>query len=1163
MICTRCGTDNRAGRKFCSQCAAPLALTCAACGAPNEPGERFCGECAAPLGAEAARGQTRAPATAATPVAERRLVSVLFADLVNFTSLSEQRDPEEVRELLSRYFDLAREVIARYGGEVEKFIGDAVMAVWGTPVAHEDDAERAVRAGLDLVDTVTALGREVGAPDLRLRAGVLSGSAAVTVGAQGEGMVAGDLVNTASRLQSAAALGTVLVGETTFHAAREAITFEHAGAHVVKGKELPVQAWRAVRVVAGTGGARRTHVLEPPFVGREEELRLLKDLLHATERERRPRLVSVSGVGGIGKSRLAWELQKYVDGIVEPIYWHQGRCPAYGEGVSFWALGEMVRMRARIAESEEAGPASAKLHEAVERYVVAEEERRWIEPRLGHLLGLEQAPSTEREELFAAWRAFFEAIAAQGTTVLVFEDLQWADPGLIDFIEHLLEWARRSPILIVTLARPELMERRPNWGAGQRSFSSLHLSALGDEEMRKLLAGIAEGLPDHVGDQIVERAEGVPLYAVETVRMLIDQGRLVADESGYRLLAPLEHLEVPDTLHSLIAARLDALDPDDRALLQDASVLGKAFTLDALSVLKKEEPRSLEARLNDLVRKELLVVEADPWSPERGQYLFLQSLIREVAYGTLARAERLSRHLAAATYFHSLDDDELAGVVATHYMEARAALPPGADAEELASKARGALAAAAERAASLGAHVQALAYVEQALAIAPDPQARMRLCEQAAETAVKGGAYEAGERQASEALALYERAGDALGMARSATQLGRALVLRGHPDVALEATEAVLERVRDLEDHPDVLRLTGGIAANYMMLGKSERSLAHCDAALPIAERIGDDPLISFLLNIKGVGMHQAGRWREATALSRAGVDLGEESSVPPMEQGMSLVNLSHVLLVPNPSGALAAARRALDVARRFGLRAVETVAAMNASGAAISTAEWDWAEALLAQQLREELADNDRALLEVAMGRLAALRGDVERASEKLVRAEPIISALSSPQDLASLREAESVLAIAEGRLQDAREKATAAVAADPFSEYGLRGYLRAGQVALWLSDEEQAGEALSLLEDRRLHGAWLGWTSGALRAGVLALQGRIMEALALYADCIAGLDALGCPFDRAVAQLDLVTLLPDRPEVREAAEQARATFTRLGADPFLERLEQAVARS
>ncbi|MEX1334294.1 MAG: AAA family ATPase, partial [Candidatus Limnocylindrales bacterium] len=678
VFCSSCGGENPDGSAFCDSCGNGLASGCPKCGAENRPEARFCRSCGTRLGdddtATAAAATSYAAPTAAASAArssdggtaERRLVSVLFADLVAFTHYSEGRDPELVRETLTRYFEATRHAIEHHGGHVEKFIGDAVMAAWGAHKANEDDPERAVRAALEVTEAVRNLGE-----GLEARVAVLTGQAAVTIGATDQGMVAGDLVNTAARLQAVAPPSRVLVGEATMQAASGAIAFEEAGEQLLRGKTAPVPAWLATRVVGDRGGRGRGEGLEPPFVGREVELRLLKDLLHQIGQEQRPRLISITGPAGIGKSRLAWEFEKYLDGLVENVYWHRGRAPSYGEGVTFWALGEMVRKRAGLLESDDDETTRNRLHATVVEWVPDDRDRAWVEPALLTLLGLEPAPAGGRDVLFAAWRIFFERIARHGTTVLLFEDLQWADGGQLDFIDHLMEWAKGVPLLVVTLARPELLERRPGWGTSARSFNTIGLEPLTDGHMRDLLAGLVPAMPPAAIEQVLARADGIPLYAVETVRMLVADGRLLANDDGtFRPAGDLGELAMPDTLRALVASRLDALDDADRSLLQDAAVLGKTFSGEALAAIYGQEQSEIESRLRALTKREVLEISVDPASPERGQYGFVQSVIREVAYDTLSRRDRRARHLAAARYFEGLGDDELAGVLSTHYLAA-------------------------------------------------------------------------------------------------------------------------------------------------------------------------------------------------------------------------------------------------------------------------------------------------------------------------------------------------------------------------------------------------------------------------------------------------------------------------------------------------------------
>jgi class 3 adenylate cyclase/tetratricopeptide (TPR) repeat protein len=874
VTCPACGTENRPGRKFCSSCGSPLARACPACGAANEPDDRFCGECGAPL-----EGEALPPAAQA----ERRLVSVLFADLVGFTTLSEDRDPEEVRELLSRYFETARRVVERYGGTIEKFIGDAVMAVWGTPIAREDDPERSVRAGLELVDVVAALGDEVGARALTMRVGVVTGEAAVTVGAEGQGMVAGDLVNTASRVQSVAEPGAVLVGERTRRASEAAVAYADAGEHSLKGKSEPVPLWRAERVIAYRGGEGRATGLESPFVGREGELRLVKDLFHATSEERRARLVSIVGIAGIGKTRLSSEFERYVDGLVEDVYWHRGRCLAYGEGVAYWALAEMVRMRARITEQEGPEAAAAKLRTALETYITDAEERAWVEQRLAQLLGAAQQESFARDDLFAAWRLFFERLADQGPTVLVFEDLQWADPALLDFVDYLLDWSRNHPLFVLALARPELGEKHPGWGGTKRDFTSLALEPLRDEAMDALLSGLVPGLPEELRARIRERAEGVPLYAVETVRMLLDRGLVRRNGDGYVAAEDVGALEVPETLHALIAARLDDLDASERRVVEDAAVLGKTFTRAGLAALTGIPEEELEPVLASLVRKDLLTVQSDPRSPERGNYGFLQALVQRIAHDTLSRKERKARHLAAARYLEQSwgsDETEIVEVIASHYLDAYRAEPTAADAAELRATARDALARAGRRASSLAANEQAQHYFEQAAELTEEPALQAELHEQAGIAADDDG-------RPDQAIELLERAvelwrGEDLthSAARGEARLAMARFNHGQVDEATERMGRSFEVLSRDEPDADLAMLAGQLARFRFLLDDLAGAIEPLEFALEIAEGLVLPGVLSDALNTKGLIAAQRGHREEALGLMRHALDIAVENDL-------------------------------------------------------------------------------------------------------------------------------------------------------------------------------------------------------------------------------------------------------------------------------------------
>ncbi|MDQ3880302.1 MAG: AAA family ATPase, partial [Chloroflexota bacterium] len=531
MSCYRCAAETRPGQKFCLACGAQLA-TCGACGASLPADARFCAECGAEQRpAEAhdddapARGDTAA--TPATARSEQRLVSVLFADLVEFTPLAESLDPEAVEELLGRYFATAREAITRRGGVIEKFIGDAVMAVWGAPVAYEDDAERAVLAALDLVDAVSRLESPDAARPILIRAAVATGEVAATFGADDRGMVAGDVVNTAARLQAAASVGSVLVADATYRAASRSIAFEEAGAAQLKGKRRAVRTWRAVGV-RSLDEAPSGVLGEAPFVGREREMRLLGDLVATTVDAGGTHLVSVVGAAGIGKTRLAGELERVVGRVRQDVVWHRGRSPAQGRGTSYAALAEMVRRAIGIGLERPAAETLGVLASFLDERQVDRAARTWIEPRVAALLGAGDAPPGERDELHAAWRTFLEIADAERPGVMVFEDVQWADAGELEYVHHALDWSRSRSMLVITLARPESDRPRGSRAGGAATF--LGLEPLGDAAARQIVGALAPGLDDDTLGAIVSRAEGVPLYAIEMLRMLIEQGRVVRDD---------------------------------------------------------------------------------------------------------------------------------------------------------------------------------------------------------------------------------------------------------------------------------------------------------------------------------------------------------------------------------------------------------------------------------------------------------------------------------------------------------------------------------------------------------------------------------------------------------------------------------------------------------
>ena len=1162
--CPSCGAEVGDEARFCAQCGAAQVLECPGCGAENAPGNRFCPSCGTGLA-----GGAPAPAAAQPPpppsVSERRLVSVRFADLVGFTSLSEHRDPEAVRELLSEYFERCRSVIERYGGTVEKFIGDAVMAVWGTPVAREDDAERAVRAALDLTAAVPALGEETGLPDLSLRAGVLTGRAAVELGAETEGMVLGDTVNTASRLQSIAAPGTVLVDDVTRRASEAAVAYEDAGSHQVKGRQQPVHAWRALRVVSRVGGARRGSGPEAPLVGREEERRLIIEAFDATLAGGSARLIWVIGEAGLGKSRLAWELEKHADGVSDGVLWHRGRSLSYGDGVAFWALAEMIRARAGIGEEEESAAAAEKLHATVERYVADPVERRLVEPRLAALLGFERRANAEQADLFSGWRLFLERLADQAPVVMIFEDVQWADTGLLEFIDYLLEWSANRPIFIVALTRSELA---PGADLGSDQTTAVHLQPLPDEAMDELLAALVPGAPPELRVRIAARAEGVPLYATEIVRMLVDQGVLVQHDQRYQLTGELLDLEIPETLHALIAARLDGLPGRERRLLQDASVLGLRFSEAGLMEVSDMSRPDLRAGLASLAERQLITLDTDPRSPERGQYGFGQALVRRVSYETLGRRERKQRHLRAAEHLASAwgsEVDEIADVRAAHLLDAVNAEPEAGDAPEITARARETLVAAAERASGLGAAARAAGLFAQAATLARNVTERAEMLDLAMQATLRAGDPELASTYGEQAILLWTEAGESRRAAVCSARLGRFLAYSSgrYSDHLPRLRTANEDLLRSGERDADLAETTMSLASTLSEAGEHDTAWPFVEQGLELAEELHLYETISWGLNLKNLILYARGRVEEARGLLMHSLLLAQEHGLANREI-RAHNNLAAMLINRFRNGeALSHLEQARAVARRLGSRADEWLVEGIMAVLLFELGRWDEALEVAERLTADEVSDRYSAV-EAAVGRCLVLleRGDIELAGSDMARLEqePIehteFAAMKTAMRVSLLRhqgDSRAALELARSRL----ETETRTV----LDRWVQEIRVQALEATLEVGDLSGASELVAAVRTTAAHAdvPYLRVQADRFAARIAARQPGIIAAAPLFRRAAAAFRELEQPFSLAVVLLEHAEASGDPSEAAPLLEEASGTFERLGARPWLERAHAA----
>ncbi len=1145
MNCVNCGTENQADRKFCKECGTVLQVTCAACGTPNDPGDKFCGNCGSGLASESAPVSAvgeDTPSSEPALVEGKRFVSVLFADIVSYTTFSESRDSEDIRDMLTVYFDRAREIIERFGGAVDKFIGDAVMGVWGATVAREDDAQRAVRAALELVDMVTTLGEELGIPELALRAGVNSGSTSVGPGGNEKGLVVGDLVNVASRLQSIAEPGSVYVGGATQSVSNRAIDFEAMGEHEIKGKTEPVPAWKALRVASMVRGTAANETHPPPFVGRERELRLLKDTLAVVGSEGRAQHVAIIGEGGIGKTRLAEEFKKHIDGYATDMYWHQGRSPSYGDGVTFWALGEMVRQRAGIVEGEEPARARTRLRTMVADFVPTEEDRDWIEPRLAGLLGLADMPAGSRSELFSALRSFFQHIAERSPTVLVFEDLHWADAGMVEFISELVERSTKSPIFVITLTRPDILDRHPNWGSQHRSSIAVRLPPMSGSEMHQMITEYLPGLDHDVVDRLAERAAGFPLYAVEMVRMMTASGELVEEDGRYRFEGDAANMAFPDSLQAVIGARLDRLEPGEQTLLQDGAVLGQTFTLVGLASLRDEPPEELESQLSRLIKLELLDLEDDPRSPERGQYGFVQSLIREVAYNRLPRQERRAKHVAAAEYLETLNDPELAGVISGHFMGAYEATPEGAERAALIDSAIQSLTEAAGRAVELHSHVQAMSLLDDAAELAADPgiQANLRL--RAADSANKHGEVERGLAYIDAALDYFATAEDTDGIRRAAT--AKSELLNGYfrsPD-ALVAIEDVYNAV-DAIDDPVTVRVAAEAARSFALTNRSEESIRAVDRLLPAAAEFGLEDITLDALVTKATAYGFAGRYVEAFAILRG---VAEEAELRGSVKGAAraLNNLASLLEPDNPMESLEISERLGEAVRRIGDMGWIVRNGYGRAFSYLADGRYDEALASIDEFAEDEQDPFNLASFAYIRGAVDHLRGPTSPAMvDDLIEVLGFYREDTDPQIQAFYLNSVAQLQADIARWDEAFE--TGLQVDIRLSNAGL--YI-AAQAAAWTRDLERLESVAELLAECPIPSMAL---RGYVEAARAALQGDTVSASTMFASLIdeqsrklygSYLTQFRATYAMLVGQ--------DDPAAAQAAADAEEWLTRTGSE-------------
>jgi class 3 adenylate cyclase/predicted ATPase len=976
--CAACGTENPSGARFCMACGARLERRCGSCGATAPAEARFCMSCGSPLGEGAAAPAPPPPPRERLPE-ERRQVTVLFADLSGYTAVAERMDPEAVKALVDRALMRLGQEVERYGGTVDKYIGDNVMAIFGAPVAHEDDAERAVRAGLGMQEAMDEVNEALPAGvHFDLRVGVNTGE--VLAGAVGEAYtVIGDTVNVAARLQSAARPGSVTVGERTMRASAGAVRYEELKPLELKGKSEPVPAWEAVALIATHALGRPAPARESPLVGRAEELATLEAAYERVQREGTPHLVTLVGEAGVGKSRLLREFERRLAERPDAPAFHTGRCLPYGTGIVFWALGEVIRDGCEIVDTDSADEAWAKLLRHTKSLFEHEQEMSEEGMRktalLGRLVGLdvpaelvphEEDPERMRQAFFSALRHGMEAWARKGPLVFAFEDIHWADDGMLDAIEHLVQWVR-APLTIVCLARDELLERRRGWGGGRRFGTQLLLEPLSAEDTESLVGAL---LPEGNGavDVVVERSGGNPLFAEEMARRIAEEGNVPV-------------AELPDTVQGVLAARLDSLDPFERRLVQQASVVGRVFWEGSLAPLARSEGRDLETALLSLQEKDILAPAEEGRLAGERELAFKHVLIRDVAYGMLPKAVRSRKHYEVGTFIEERAGDrtdEVVPLLAEHYGRAAAlgregGVPPE-DLEPMQQRAMTFLEQAGDAATLLYSNREAASHYRHAREICPrDGRAHVaRINEKLGDVSLRLGRVDEAIAVWLECLEFHRGEEDLERVADLHRKIGAGLSHKGDRKAAIEHYQKGINLLKDGPPRLELVRLYEEAAWLYLHTGDNMLAIYASEKALRLAERLGETRAASRAHGIFGRVFGRIGNTEKARENLEQAVELARGSDRAETVLALSALGRHLEVSEADVAGAREAYEEALELAERMGV--LPSQVELHAALAQLAVYGADWEQVERSTEASAELAER-----EGLVGKLAlpyALRG-------------------------------------------------------------------------------------------------------------------------------------------------------------------------------------------